>query len=481
METIPPFNLLDRFNMWLKTSIMIKLLSIGFLVLILLLPASWIDHLIYERQSRAESVMQEVASKWSGSQTLSGPILVIPYKRFEKIDRGKNGIEIIEHHEQYFFLPETLDITTNVDPTTLHRGIFDAVVYNSSFAAAANFAKPDFSALGVNEENVLWKDAQMIFNITDLRGIVDQNPLFMVGGKSLETEPSNNVGVQVKKFERQYTGVTYDDAVATEDPSNLSSEGIIANLGWKSADDFQGNTAIKLKLKGSRKLSFVPSGKTTTVSLQGNWNDPSFDGEFLPDNREITNQGFKANWKILHYNRPFAQHWNSADQELTGSEFGVKLLVPVDQYQKSMRTSKYGHLIIILTFISLLLVELTKGVRIHPFQYILIGTALIIYYTLLLSFSEQLGYDTAYWIATVATVTLISLYSITFLKSSRLILLLTLLLTIFYSFIYIIILQQDFSLLIGSIGLFLIVGALMYFSSKVKWYDERSLAAETKE
>lgn len=481
METIPQFNLLDRFNTWLKTSIMIKLLSIGFLVLILLLPASWIANLIYERQSRAESVMQEVASKWSGSQTLSGPILVIPYKRFEKIDRGKEGIEIIEHREQYFFLPETLDITSDVDPQTLHRGIFDAVVYNSSFSAAASFTKPDFAALGVSNENVLWKDARMIFNITDLRGIVDQNPLFTVGGNSLETEPSNNVGVRIKNFTPGYHA-RYEDAADTEDASELSSQGIVANLNWKSADDFKGNTIIKLKLKGSRKLSFVPSGKTTAVSLQGKWGNPSFDGEFLPDNRTITEQDFKANWKILHYNRPFAQRWNSADQELTGSEFGVKLLVPVDQYQKSMRTSKYGQLIIILTFISLFLVELTKGVRIHPFQYILVGIALIIYYTLLLSFSEQLGYDAAYWIATIATVTLISLYSISFLKNSRLVILLTMLLTVFYSFIYIIILQQDFSLLIGSIGLFLIVGALMYFSSKVKWYDDRSLAAaETKE
>lgn len=481
METIPQLNLLDRFNTWLKTSIMIKLLSIGFLVLILLLPASWIDNLIYERQSRAENVMQEVTSKWSGSQTLSGPILVIPYKRFEKIDRGKQGIEIIEHREQYYFLPEILDITSNVDPKTLHRGIFDAVVYNSSFSAAAAFAKPDFAALGIRDENVLWTDAQMIFNITDLRGIVDQNPVFMVGDKSLDTEPSNNVGVQIKNFIPGYRG-RYDDATESEDPSELSSQGIIANLNWKSADDFNGNTTIKLTLKGSRKLSFVPSGKTTSVSLQGAWNDPSFDGGFLPDNREITSQGFKANWKILHYNRPFAQRWNSADQQLTGSEFGVKLLVPVDQYQKSMRTSKYGQLIIILTFISLFLVELTKRVRIHPFQYILIGTALIIYYTLLLSFSEQLGYDVAYWIATAATVTLISLYSITFLKNSRLVILLTLLLTIFYSFIYIIILQQDFSLLIGSIGLFLIVGALMYFSSKVKWYGESNMVeAEAKD
>lgn len=478
MEIIQPqSNIFERFNGWLKTSIMIKLLSIGFLVLILLIPASWIDNLVYERQSRAEHVMQEVSSKWSGSQTLSGPILVIPYKKFEKIDRGKNGIEIVEHIERYFFLPETLTIKSTVDPQELHRGIFDAVVYNATFQTTANFTKPDFNSLGIKEEHVLWNAAYMIFNITDLRGIVDENPSFTVGKDQLATEPSSNVGVSVKKFLKEYQNL-YSDNPVIDEPSEISSSGIVAHMNWKSADDFAGNTSIKLKLKGSQKLCFVPSGKTTSVTMNGSWNDPSFDGEFLPDSREVTTSGFNATWKVLHYNRPFSQYWNTDDTQLTGSEFGVKLLVPVDQYLKSIRTSKYGQLIIILTFLSLFLVEITKGVRIHPFQYILIGTALIIYYTLLLSFSEQFGYDKAYWIATLATVSLISVYSISFLKNFKLVILLTLLLTIFYTFIYIIILQQDFSLLIGSIGLFIIVGALMYFSSKVEWYKSPQSTVE---
>lgn len=218
-------------------------------------------------------------------------------------------------------------------------------------------------------------------------------------------------------------------------------------------------------------MSFVPAGKTTTVKLTGPWASPSFDGVFLPENREVTEKGFSANWKILHFNRPFAQQW-TGDNQLSGAEFGVKLLIPVDQYQKSIRTSKYGQLVIILTFVALFLVEITRKIRIHPFQYILIGVSLIIYYTLLISFSEQVGYNIAYWIASLATVALISFYSTSFLKSRGLVALFTSLLLVFYTFIFIIILQQDFSLLLGSIGLFLIVGSLMYFSRGVKWYHE---------
>ncbi len=462
-EQLQPLNLFERFNRWIEESITIKLMSIGFLVLLLLIPASWIEGLITEREARAESVMKEVASKWSGSQTLSGPVLVIPYLTHEKIDRGKDGIEIIERKEKYFFLPEALSITGEVKPMPLKRGLFDAVVYSSKLNIQADFKKPDFGKLNIADEHILWKDAYMMLSLADLRGISD-NLAFTVGGSVKTTEPSNSLDVSVLASPVLHPAGYYN---SDREPSNT---GVIARLDWLNADDFQGKTSVQLGLKGSERLNFIPTGKTTDVSVTGKWNNPSFDGEFLPETREVTDSTFAALWKILHYNRPFAQQWNKANQTLSGSDFGVKLIVPVDQYQKSIRTAKYGVLIIILTFMALFLVEITRKVRIHPFQYILIGTALIIYYTLLLSISEQIGYNLAYGIASLCTVLLISLYSISFLKSRGLVALFTTLLVIFYTFIFVIIQQQDFSLLIGSVGLFLIVGALMYFSRKVSWY-----------
>lgn len=471
METNQPptqLNIFERLNNWIEESISVKLVSIGFLVLILLIPASWIQELIQERQLRADDVVQEVSSKWSGSQTISGPILVIPYKVQEKIDRGKDGIEIREYIQKYFFLPETLDINGKVAPEVLHRGMFDVAVYSSALDIKSTFTRPDFASLNISDNNVLWKDAYMIFSITDLRGISD-NLLFTVGNIEKTTEPSNNLGVSVKKISRMQSE-SYPYPVS-DDVAEFSSSGVIARLNWNSAEDFNGVTSIKLNLKGSQRLNFVPSGKTTVVGLSGAWNNPSFDGEFLPESREISETDFSAKWKVLHYNRPFSQQWNTSDEKLSGSDFGVKLLVPVDQYQKGTRTAKYGVLIIILTFVALFLVEITRKIRIHPFQYILIGVALIIYYTLLLSISEQTGYNIAYGISSTATVILIGLYSISFLNKS-LAALFTSLLVIFYTFIFVIILQQDFSLLLGSIGLFMIVGALMYFSRRIKWYGE---------
>ncbi len=462
-----PANLLERFNKWIQESIMIKLMSIGFLILILLIPSSWIQDMIVERQQRAGQVIDEVTSKWSGSQTISGPVLVIPYRKQEIIDHGKEGKEIKEHIEKAFFLPEQLDIKGTVNPEILHRGIFDAVVYESALQIKSTFSKPDFKNLSIPEDRIEWSGAYLIFGITDLRGI-SVNPTLMVADKTFTAEPSNNIGVSITK-KLQETDPGYE---LVERRNTVSSTGITTKLGWEKQEDFNGSVSIKLNLKGSQRLDFIPAGKTTSVNLSGPWSDPSFGGEFLPSTREISEQGFSASWKVLHFNRPFSQQWTGNNEELSGADFGVKLLIPVDQYQKSTRTSKYSVLIILLTFVALFLVEITQKIRIHPFQYILIGAALIIYYTLLLSFSEHVGYDLAYLFSSMATVILVSLYATTFLPVKKLAILFSLLLVIFYTFIFVIILQQDYSLLLGSLGLFLIVSLLMYFSRKVKWYRQ---------
>lgn len=456
----------ERINAWIQDSIMIKLLSIGILTVILLIPAALIVDLIYERQQRADEVMAEVADKWSGQQTISGPFLVIPYKKQEVIELGKGAKETREYEEKAFFLPEQLDVKGNIQPQILHRGIFDAVVYESELQIQSVFTQPDFKELSIAEDMVLWNKAYMVFGITDVRGIKD-GLTFTAGGSLLEPEPSSNIGVSVAG---STTRAKRDHAATIDDPPG--NNGIVVKLQGSSAGDFAGNVNISLNLKGSESLNFIPAGKTTSVYLAGHWNNPSFDGEFLPDSREVTERDFNASWKVLHFNRPFPQQWAENNQVLSGSDFGVNLLIPVDQYQKSTRTAKYGILIILLTFMALFLVEITQKIRIHPFQYILIGAALIIYYTLLLSFSEYVGYNLAYAIASVATVALIGVYSTTFFPARKLTLMFSGLLVIFYLFIYVIILQQDFSLLLGSVGLFVIIATLMYFSRKIKWYKE---------
>lgn len=453
--------LLDRFNRWLQESIMIKLLSIGFLLLILLIPSAWIQELIEERQARASLVITEVSDKWSGPQTVSGPVLVIPFRKTEPLPGVEGQHKIVTDYA--FFLPDELNIGGEVTPESLNRGIFDVVVYHSRLRVDVVFPTPDFAALSIADDQVLWNDAYIALGLTDLRGISD-DPKFHNGQDTLTTEPSNHIGFGIRKGSRH----------ATLDPGERSvfATGIVAHPPWQSASDFTPQLTIDLAVKGSRHLSFLPTGKNTNVKVDGAWRDPSFDGDFLPASRQVDDTEFSATWKVLHFNRPFSQQWVGTDRELTDADFGVRLLVPVDQYHRSVRTAKYGALIILFTFMALFLVEITRRTRIHPFQYLLIGAALTIYYTLLLSFSEHVGFNIAYVTATLATVVLITFYSRTFFPTAALSALLFMLLLVFYGFIYLIILEQDFSLLIGSVGLFMVIGALMYFSKNIVWYSQ---------
>ncbi|HYC84373.1 MAG TPA: cell envelope integrity protein CreD, partial [Chryseosolibacter sp.] len=298
------------------------------------------------------------------------------------------------------------------------------------------------------------------------------NPKFMVGTTALAPEPASDCGLTLARpaepAQKSETSVRYD---------HYTTGGVIARPEWTGANDFNGKVNITLSLKGSKSLQFIPSGKTTTVRLGGSWSSPSFDGDFIPINRSVDDSTFTATWKVSHFNRPFSQQWIGKQQQL-GSSFGVNLLIPVDQYQKSMRTAKYGIMIILLTFIAMFMVEIIRKIRIHPFQYILIGAALIVYYTLLLSLSEHFGYNLSYAIASASTIILISLYSSTFLHSGKLTLLFTLILSVFYGFIFVIIQEQDYSLLLGSVGLFIIIATLMFFSRNIDWYTPRTGTAK---
>ncbi len=471
METNATPNLIERFNQWIAESVMIKLFSIGFLTLILLIPASWIENLIRERQTRATGVVREVSDKWSGSQTLSGTVLVIPFTKIERSKRWDNGKqieEVIETTHKAFFLPENFSASGKVKPQKLHRGIFDVAVYESEILMDAEFLSPDFTTWNIPDEQVHWNEAVLINGISDLRGI-DSDPVIESGAKKFVAEPSSTIGIQINQF---ISNPMMDEGQAVSDNSIPLSSGIVVPLLWKSREEFMGRFTTRLSLKGSENLYFVPVGKSTQVNLTGPWNSPSFEGKLLPAERSVDDTGFSAKWKVLAFNRPFSQKWIDNEQSLGGSEFGVRLLIPADQYQKSTRTAKYDELIIILAFTALFLVEITSKIKIHPFQYILIGVALIVYYTLLLSLSEHVGYNVAYAIASIATTTLVSVYASTFLKRRQITLLFSGLMIFFYVFIFVIIQAQDFSLLIGSVGLFVIIGLLMYFSRNIKWYKQ---------
>jgi len=437
------------FFYWLKESVTVKLAFIGLLVILLLIPSTLVQNLIQERSLRQDETEKQVSDQYSGEQLVQGPVLVIPYKKHLK-ETDNSGKEVTkEVINNLFLLPNELDYNANVSPDILHRGIFEVVVYNGTVKVSGNFTKADLSSLSITADQLMPDKAKLLFSISDLKGL-KTNPQLKIAGQTATAEPA------------------FGDTVF--------SNGLQVAVNLSGLMDKTIPFEFNLDLKGSEELSFLHLGKTTDVTVKGNWASPSFDGRYLPDTRTIDTKAntFDAKWRMLYYNRPFPQQWVDdlnvlKTKKADDATFGVKLRLPVDQYQKTTRSSKYAILIIMLTFISLFLTEMISKHRIHVFNYVLIGAAMIVYYTLLLSFSEQVGFTYAYLTASAATVILVAAFLRSLIKTLKTTGLFALILSLFYAFIYVIIQLEDLALLVGSVALFLVVAILMYFSRKINW------------
>lgn len=430
----------------LKNNIYFKIFAIFFVMLLLLIPTSMIESLIGERENTQTEAIKEVSSKWAEAQTISGPFISIPYYKYIKEEATKDKAEkIIQVKEYLHILPTQLKINGNINPEKRDRSIYEIVVYNSKLTLNGSFDGIDLTTFDIPQKDILFDKAELVIGITDLRGIEKQ--------------------VALKWNSSDYffnSGVTSNDLV---------SSGINALININADNKTVYNFSVDLDLKGSQFLYFTPIGKITDVTINSTWANPSFNGAFLPDSRTISSKGFKANWNVLHLNRNYPQMWTNDQYKIEDSSFGIDLLLPVDNYQKSYRSIKYAILFIGFTFLTFFFIEVLNKKFIHPIQYLLVGFSLIIFYTLLLSISEHLAFNTAFFIAAIATLTLISFYVHAILKNKNLTLLITGILLILYSFIFIIIQLQDYALLIGSIGIFIILALVMYFSRKIDWYN----------
>jgi inner membrane protein len=432
-----------------RNTVMIKAVFIAIITLLLLIPAAMISNLVYERQNTKNEAINEIGEKWGKEQTLTGPFLTIPFTKHIKRYSPKDSTDVwIERTDYLNMLPENLNVSGSIAPEKRYRGIFEVIVYNSDISLDGDFSTLNIKDFDIESKDLHLDNAFLSIGISDLRGIEEQ--------------------IDLKWGEN--TKVFNPGTITT----NIISSGINAplNISVNSNGDILSEPfAFNLKLKGSEYLRFVPVGKITDVELKSDWNTPSFDGAFLPDHRTVSDSGFVANWNILHLNRNYPQAWLNSEHRVQESAFGVDLLLPVDNYKKSERSIKYAILFIGLTFLVFFFIEIINKKRVHPIQYILVGLALCLFYTLLLSISEHSTFNFAYLISSVLTIGLISAYTKTVLKSNSLTGLMSGILTILYLFIYVIIQLEDYALLMGSIGLFIILALVMYFSRKIDWYE----------
>ena len=414
-----PLGCLRRFS---KT---IKVIIIGGLIILLMIPMFMIEDLISERGRTQEEAINEVSEKWSLAQTITGPYLNIQYP----VTTENNGEKKVSIKDLFLF-PDELLVNGQLKTEILKRSIYEVNVYQSELTLKGLFSPEELIKSRVDMEQLQFDRAAICLNLTDMRGISEQISITL-GDSVYVFEPGmDNRGIGA-------TGVH-----AITDLSDLKKN---KKLPYE----------IKIKLKGSQSINFIPLGKTTRVDLKANWNTPSFTGNYLPNNREITEKEFSAQWQVLNLNRNYSQvlvNYNNTNiKDIENSSFGVNFKIPVEQYQQSMRSAKYA---------------------IHALQYLLVGLALCLFYSLLLSFSEHIGFNPAYLLSAALTIILVGGYMLGITKKKKPSLIMSGLLSVLYLYIFVLIQLETFALLAGSLGLFIILAMVMYFSKKIDWFNE---------
>jgi inner membrane protein len=450
---------ISSFSTFLKRcGTLFKMIGVTLLILLLLIPLGMIHSVLRERLGRRNEAVTDITSSWGKAQNIIGPVLIVPYrysfkswKEMPTVGGKIEKVEVVETAvDNAYFLPSILAISGDITPTHLRRGIYQAVVYSGKLALSGEFAKPDFASLRIDEQNVLWDDALVSFAIPDLRGVKETLRLqWGVGRAPLSP------GSKLKDF---------PSGVHARVSGLRESQG---TLPWQ----------LDLTLNGSGGIQFAPVGAQNKIELSSPWPDPSFHGAFLPSERKVTPDGFKAAWNVTFYGRDYAQQWtdqNSAaglnSSSVAGSLFGVNFLTGIDAYRNVERAIKYGMLFLVLVFAAFFLFELLSGLRIHPFQYALVGAALCLFYLGLLSLSELISFGLSYLATAAVTTLLIWFYSVKVLKSGKRTLIIVGLLAAIYGFLYVALQLQDYSLLFGTAGLFAVLAVVIYLTRNIDWY-----------
>lgn len=420
-------------------SMTVKMVLLGILGLMLMIPLVLIMEVIRERSQNAETARTEIGNLWASAQTITGPVLNVP------------GTKIISGDGQYVtttmhILPDDLNITGRLMPEKRYRGIYETVVYDSDIQMTGSFSIAGYEHL--NDYIYNWDQAYFSLGVSDNKGIRD-NVEMNFNKEVIVAQPGAG---QTDLFER---GISFPVAIDKAAPGS-----------------FSGDFSINIGLKGSSNISFSPVGKTTEVSLVSAWDAPSFMGTFLPAERDVKEDGFTARWVVTHLNRSFPQVWTGKNYTPSNDAFGVDLILQADHYTKAERSAKYGVLFIALTFLVLIIIELRSKERMHIFYYLLVALALILFFSLLTSLSEHIGFNMAYLISSVATIGLLTAFFRSLLKKGWIVLVISGLLTVLYVFIFVLLALKDYAFLAGNIGLFVLLAILMMVSAKYRLFKE---------
>jgi len=416
--------------------ILVKIVVVVIIVLVLLWPIEMVKSLIKERQGNKDAEQTEMGWKWGGKQLVSGPVLVIPYEKDKDTKLA-------------YFLPDEYSVSGNIKPEERTRGMQKILNYQADMKIKGQFSFPNLEPLGINPDQVNWEDTYLMLGIPNMQGIKNRVK-FNINGHEQEVKPSM--------------------------PENdIIKSGLTVNLNFNPEQTAPLKYDFDLLLNGTEGLYFLPIGKHTSIHLTSTWSSVEYTDDFVATEKADVKDGIDAQWDIFDYNRNYRQMWTGANNDLEKSTVGLDLILPLNHYDKTLRAVKYAILFIVLTFLVFFLVELVSKKRIHPVQYLLVSLALIIFYTLLLAFSEHIGFNLSYLISSIAIISLITAYSYSIFKEKKQTLFMALFLIVLYLYMYIVLQQENMALLFGAIGLFIALACVMYVLRKIEWYKDSKL------
>lgn len=427
----------------------VKLIVVCGLALVMTIPALFVSGLVEERTTRAADVTKEISSHVGGQQTILGPTLAIPYTipPQSAADTAKHGI--------YLVFPERASSTVKTTTEERHRSLFKVPVFQADMKFDAAFdltGVPNAAPLGAELD---WSHAEFVVGVSDARGAL-ADALLAVDGKNATLVPAEiATNLSIAGDQNQQTRLTLFGAKANALKPNARF-----------------SVTSTLRFSGAQRIALLAYGKTTHLTMQGDWPSPGFDGGFLPVSRSISPNGFNAEWSVPFIAR--GVHAEGQADSITGLDataLGVSFIEVADPYQSVNRSLKYVALFLGLIFLSYFVFEVTTGKRVHPAQYVLVGIAQIIFYLLLLSLAERIGFDLGFLFAGIATVALLSANAVWVFASRMQGFRALIIFSLLYVLIYLLLRLEDNALLVGAIASFLALTAAMYFTRKIDWYS----------
>jgi len=443
-----------------------KLFFAGLVGFVLMVPLMMVYWLVWDRQDQSSTAQASINAGWGGAQVLAGPLLVVPYKTTERqtetID-GKSVTRNVEVERLLYISPVTNQVQTEIEPNERRKSIYSSVLYEARIKGRATFELPaDLPRFGLARETLEWDRAELRMGASDARGLTTGGTL-TADGKALAVEPGKG-------------------------PAATSGQGFFAFLPWDGTGRL--DVDYGFGLRGSRTLSLVPRGGQTSWKVSSSWPSPSFGGDFLPQSHEISETGFKASYtvdKLALGLPPVASDDLGPPQVDDGGEMNfyrsavmpdgggqslaltVGLVEPVDLYSKVDRSVKYGFLFIGFTFLAFLLFDVVGGAKVASAEYLLTGAGLVLFFVLLLAFAEVIGFTPAYLVASGAVIGLLTAYSAAVLKSWQRARFIGALLVGLYALLFVLLNLEAWSLLIGSVLLFVALAGVMYATRNVDW------------